>query len=141
MASDLMDALDSNYSASIAPSVDDSLTMQGTPAYSNPGGMPFMDAYAYAPSVTFTYMDNLDHYQSAVFIAALRNSENQTVQLVRMREGMYPGETTEVQFSFHNQVQGAYTISVVAMDPKGVALSEPFRLLLNSSYTAPFMSS
>jgi len=130
MASDLMDALNSSYANHYA---DDSFTMQGTPTYSNLAAAPALDAYSYNPSISFSFMNNQNHSQQAVFSAALRNSANQTVQMIMMKSTLPQGKAVQIPFTFHNQAAGAYTVTVIAMSTKGVALSEPFRLLLNSA--------
>ncbi len=133
MASDLMEALNPTYASQYS---DDSFTMQGTPTYSNLAAAPVLDAFSYNPSISFSFMNNQDHSQQAVFFAALRNDINQTVQMVTVKTTLEQGKTAQIPFTFHNQAAGAYTIMVIAMSTKGVALSQPFRLLLNSTEAA-----
>jgi len=132
MTSDLMEALSSSY---VNNFTDDSFTMQGTPTYSNLAGTPALDAYAYNPSISFAFMNNQAHPQQAVFYAALRNTRNQTVQLIKMKSTLPEGKTTQIPFTFQNQPAGAYTVTVLSITTKGVALSQPFRLVLNSTIT------
>ncbi len=137
-ASDLMEALNSGYNARYT---DDSFSLQGTPSYSL-AAAPALDAYANSPTVSIAYMNTQNHSERAVFYATLRNSFNQTVQVIRMT-GTLPdgGSTVVIPFTFRNQLSGLYSVNVMAMTPKGVPLSVPFRLLLNSTGTVePVMS-
>ena len=130
MASDLMEALNSNYASRF---LDDTFTMQGTPTYSNLAVVPALDAHAYNSSISFSFMNTLDHAQSAVFFAALRNAANQTVQLVTMRSTLPEGRAASITFTFENQPAGSYTVNLISMNSKGIAMSQPFRLVLNST--------
>jgi phospholipase C len=129
-ASDLMGALNLNFNSQFA---DDSFSMQGTPTFSNLAAAPALDAYANSPAVSFGYLNNQNHSQNAVFYATLRNSFNQTLQVIRTVTVVPEGKTVQVSFTFKNQPSGVYTINVIAMTSKGVALSVPFRLLLDST--------
>ncbi len=128
MASDLMEALNSSYSSQFT---DDSFSLQGTPTELNLAAAPPVDAYAYNPSISLAYMNNLNHSQTAVFYAALRNTHNQTLQVVTAAETLAQGNTTQIPFVFQNQPAGTYSVTVIAMTSKGSPLSEPFRLTLN----------
>ena len=129
-ASDLMGALKANFNSQYA---GDSFSMQGTPTFSNLAAAPAFDAYANNPAISFVYLNNQDHPQHAVFYATLRNSFNQTIQVIRTWTTLPENKTVTISFTFQNQPSGVYTINVIAMTSKGVALSVPFRLLLDST--------
>jgi len=78
-------------------------------------------------------LNNQNHSQHAVFYATLRNSFNQTLQVIRTNSIIPDGKTVQISFNFQNQPSGVYTINVIGMTSKGVALSVPFRLLLDST--------
>jgi phospholipase C len=136
-ASDLMGALNSNINSQFA---DDSFSMQGTPTFSNLAAAP-LDAYANSPAISFGFLNNQNHSQYAVFYATLRNSFNQTTQVVRTTANLPEGKTLPISFTFQNQPSGVYTVNVIAMTSRGVALSVPFRLILDSTEAVqPIMS-
>jgi phospholipase C len=124
-ASDLMDALDPSYSTQFT---EDSFSLQGTPAYLSPSA-PSGGAGAFNPSVGLTYVNNLNHTQRVVFYAALRNSLNQTLDVATVSGTLDPGVTVQIPFFFESQPSGGYSIFVIAATSKGVALSEPLRLI------------
>jgi hypothetical protein len=128
-ASDLMGALNSNLNSQFA---DDSFSMQGTPTFSNLAAAPALDAFATSPEISFGYLNNQNHSQHAVFYATLRNSFNQTIEVTRTIANLPEGKTLPISFTFQNQPSGVYTLNVIAMTSKGVALSMPFRLILDS---------
>ena len=130
VASDLFDALNSNYNAAYS---DDSFTMQGTPTYSNLAAAPALDAYANTPSISFSYLNNQDHPQLSVFYATLRNDRNQTLQVIKSSATVQQGKAASISFEFKNQPTGVYNINVLAMTTKGVPLAMPFRLFVNST--------
>jgi phospholipase C len=132
-ASDLMDALNSNYNAEYT---DDSFSILGTPTYSNLAAAPALDAYASQTSISLSYMNNQNHPQEAVFCATVRNSYNQTLQLTTTRTTLPEGKTVQIPFIIQNQPSGVYTVNVISMTTKGVALSTSFRLILTSTETA-----
>lgn len=125
-ASDLMDALDPSYSARFT---DDSLSLQGTPAYLGSSGASSGGANVFSPSIGLTYVNNLNHDQSVIFYAALRNSLNQTLQISTVSGTLGAGVSVQIPFTFASQPPGGYSICVIAATPKGVSLSEPFRLI------------
>jgi phospholipase C len=129
-ASDLMGALNSNLNSQFA---DDSFSMQGTPTFSNLAAAPALDALANSPEISFGYLNNQNHSQHAVFYATLRNSFNQTIEVTRTIANLPEGKTLPISFTFQNQPSGVYTLNVIAMTSKGVALSMPFRLILDST--------
>ena len=133
-ASDLMEALNSNYNAQYN---DDSFSIQGTPTYSNLAAAPALDSYASQTSISLSYMNNQDHPQAAVFYTALRNSYNQTIQLTTTRTTLPEERTVQIPFIIQNQPSGVYTVNVIAMTAKGVALSTPFRLIITSTEMTP----
>ncbi|HUH99570.1 MAG TPA: hypothetical protein VLY65_00875, partial [Nitrososphaerales archaeon] len=90
-------------------------------------------SYANNPSISLGYMNNQEHSQQVSFYATLRNGANQTLQLVKMKGTLAAGRTSEMTFTFSNQPDGCYTITVFATSPKGMPLSTPFRLLLTST--------
>ncbi len=132
-ASDLMEAMNPSYTAQAAPFTDDSLVMQGTPTYGNYADAPVLDSYANAPSVSFSFLNDQNVAQQTVFYATLKNAANQTIQIIKTRATLAPDKTTEMDFAFSNQPDGSYTITVLATTAKGVPLSTPFRLLVEST--------
>jgi hypothetical protein len=129
-ASDLMGALSSNLNSQFA---DDSFSMQGTPTFSNLAAAPALDAYASSSAISFGYLNNQNHSQHAVFFATLRNSFNQTIQVIRTSANLPEGKTLPISFTFQDKPSGVYTVNVIAMTSKGVALSVPFGLILDST--------
>jgi phospholipase C len=132
-SSGLTDALSFNYGSR---SRDDSFAMQGTPKYSNPAALPALDVKANS-TITFSYVNGQDHSQQAVFAAALRNSRNQTLQVVTTKGTLPEGETVQVQLTFGSQPPGAYHIDLIVTSPSGMPLAAPFRLLLDSVNPLP----
>ena len=134
-ASDLMDALDANYASQTVAFHDDALALQGTPVYSNLPDAPYLDEYASAPSVAFTFMNTQGHAQVAVFVAALRTTGqvNQTLQVITDKVVIGADKSAVVPFTFQNEQGGSYSITIVAMTTKGLCLSEPFRLMIDSA--------
>jgi hypothetical protein len=136
---DLMNALSSNYSSQFP---DDSFAMQGTPRYSNLAAVPaldvnsYVDVNSYGSTITFSYLNNQNHSQQAVFYATLKNSYNQTLQVIAARSTLPEGKTVQIPLTFQNQAAGVYRINLFAITPKGVALAVPFNLLLNSTDTS-----
>jgi phospholipase C len=130
-ASDLMESLNSNYSAQYT---DDSILPQGTPTYSNLA-VSALDAYAHAPGVSLTYMNAQGHPQGVIFWAALRNSLNQTVQLAETQGSLSAGKGIQVSFSFQDLPAGVYCINLIPVSEAGVAVSQPLRLFLNLNAT------
>ena len=127
-ASDLMDALDSSLSAQFN---DDSLSIQGTPTYISLRASPSGDANMINPSIGLTYTFNMAHSQKVEFYAVLRNSLNQTLQVSTVSGTLVPGGAIQIPFFFDDQLSGVYSICVIVATPRGVPLSEPFRLLPN----------
>jgi len=125
-ASDLMDALDPSYSAQFT---DDSLYLQGTPAYLSPAAVPSGGVNAFNPSIGLTYVNDLNHSLNMVFYAALRNSLNQTLDVATVTGTLVSGVGVQIPFFFDNQPSGSYSIFVIVATSKGVSLSEPFRLI------------
>jgi len=129
-ASDLTEAMNPNY-VSMHPG--DTFSLQGTPGFSNLAAAPALDAYANTESITISYQNNQGHSQQAVFYAVLRNGYNQTLQISKANANLQAGKTAQVLFTFQNQPAGLYNINVMAMTSKGVPLSTPFRLYLDST--------
>jgi phospholipase C len=133
-SSDLMDALNGNYSSRFH---DDTFAMQGTPTYSNSAALPALDSKATSSTITFSYLNSQDHAQQAVFAAALRNSRNQTLQVVTTTAALPEGKTALVPLTFKGQAPGTYHIDLMATSPDGTVICVPFRLLLNSIDMSP----
>jgi len=134
-ASDLLEALSSSYGYQF---IDDSFSLQGTPAYPSlaasaaPGG-----TNEYDPSIGLNYANNMYHTQTAVFRAALRNSLNQTIQVSTVTGTLAQGATVQIPFGFASQPAGVYCINVVVTTSKGVPLSEPLRLVIDFGAPSP----
>ncbi|HYR04904.1 MAG TPA: alkaline phosphatase family protein, partial [Nitrososphaerales archaeon] len=127
-ASDLTGALNSNFNSQYA---DDAFSMQGTPTFSNRAAALAPYSYANSRTIGLGYLNNQNHSQHAVFCATVRNSFNQTIQGIRTTAVLPEGQTTAISFTFTDLPSGVYTFNVIAMTPKGVAISEPFRLFLH----------
>ena len=130
-ASDLLESLNSGYTAQYT---EDSILSQGTPTYSNLT-VSALDAYVHGPSVSLTYMNTQGRSQGALFWAAVRNSLNQTVQLAETNGTLPADKTVQVKFSFQDLPAGVYRINVVSVSNAGVAISQPFRLVLDLNAT------
>jgi phospholipase C len=133
-SSDLTDALNSGFSSQFP---DDVLAMQWTPRYSNLAALPALDVNAYDSTISFSYLNVQSHPQPAVFYATIRNSHNQTTQVVAAEHTLPAGKAVQIPLTFRNQAAGIYCINLIAVTPKGVALSMTFKLLLNSTETSP----
>ena len=129
-SSDLMEALSVNLGAQFA---DDSLAMQRTPMYSNVAALPELDVNDNNSIITFSYLNNQDHSQRAFFYATLRNTSNQTLQVVMTRATLLADETVQIPIIFKSQAPGVYCINLMVMSSKGAALAMPFRILVNST--------
>jgi phospholipase C len=130
-ASDLMEALSSNYTTQF---ILDSFSVQGTPTFSNLA-VPVLVGHTHVPGVSLTFMNTLDHAQGGVFWAALRNGFNQTVQLAQEKGSLPAGQSVQIPFVFQDQPAGVYNVDVISVSQGGVALSQPFRLVLNLTGT------
>lgn len=131
MASDLMEALNPSYVS--AQYGADPLTLERTPTYSTlaaaPGPNPFA-TYTYTPSISFFFHNHHNQTQKVVFLATIKNGDNQTVQVVKRMASPGADKTVQVSFEF-NYHPGLYTINVYAMTPKGIPLAPPSRLFVN----------
>ncbi len=133
-ASDLFEALNPSYASLGKTFGDDSLLLQGTPAFLDPASSP--GTTTWDPSVGLTFMNDLGHYQRVVFCATLRNPTNQTVQVVTVRGNIPPGGVLQVPFFFKSQPPGAYRLRVFVTTSKGVPLSHPISFEFAGSYGA-----
>ncbi|HUI01197.1 MAG TPA: alkaline phosphatase family protein [Nitrososphaerales archaeon] len=143
VASDLMDALNVSYASQFP---DDSLVMQWTPKYSNLAAVPLLDVNSATSTITFSYLNQQSQAQQVQFAAVLRNSNNQTLQVDMARTTVGAARTAQVPFTFDRESAGLYSLTVIAMDSRGVALSMPFKLLIGSNstsvvYTDPYAAS
>ncbi|MDA4117813.1 MAG: alkaline phosphatase family protein [Thaumarchaeota archaeon] len=133
-ASDLLGALNGSLLSQYG---DDTLSLQGTPTYSNLPAAPALDNYPSNMGITLTYLNNMNAPRQAIFVASMRNGVNQTLQLISVKTTLAADRATQVSFMFHNEPACGCFITVLSLSPSGVAFSTPFRLFLNSTAAPP----
>jgi phospholipase C len=133
-ASDLMDALNSNYASQAALFPDDSLVLQGTPTFTGHGGASPTGA-SFNPSLNLTFMSPYQGAHKVVIRAAIRNGMNQTLEIATWKATVPGGAVFQVPLVFGSRPTGKYCIRVIVLSSGGMPLSEPLRLIVSANET------